>query len=277
MAPEPLEVLLPHGVERDGRRRGEATLRPLTGRDEAWFAERPFPSAAAASSALLARAVASLGGAPATPADVRGLVAGDREALLLHLLRLAHGARTEGVLECPSCGEPMEVELDLDRLLVPPYAEAPGRHAVEAEGGRAVFRLPTGADLEAAAEAGGRGADVLLARCLLEAQDGDGRPLAAPLPPALAAAVDGAMRALDPQADLVLDLDCPACGAHAPAELDAGAFLARRMTPPPRLRREVHALALRYHWGEGELLALAPRERAAYLRLLDEDGGEWAA
>ena len=49
-----------------------------------------------------------------------------REALLLHLRRLLVGDRLACVLSCPdpACGEPMDVELAVEELLVGPYAEA---------------------------------------------------------------------------------------------------------------------------------------------------------
>ncbi|HWM92974.1 MAG TPA: hypothetical protein VN493_19580 [Thermoanaerobaculia bacterium] len=38
-----------------------------------------------------------------------------------------------------------------------------------------------------------------------------------------------------------------------------------------RLLREVHELALRYHWSERQILGLALRRRRAYLQLMEED------
>jgi hypothetical protein len=38
-----------------------------------------------------------------------------------------------------------------------------------------------------------------------------------------------------------------------------------------RLLRDVHHLALRYHWSEGQTLRLSLARRAAYLALLEAD------
>ena len=278
------DVVLPHGAFSDAPTRREATVRAITGHDEAWLGQRRFATQAEASTAILARVVLRLDGARPDAAAIRRLVLGDREALLLHALRLACGERVDAVLACPACREAMDLGLAVDDLMLAPYEDAPPAHETDVDAGegrrwRATFRLATGADLEAAGSAtvsrsSADGARVLLDRCLLAAEDEDGRPLAPPWPAPFAEAVGDAMRARDPQADLGFDLACPACGGAVEAELDAGAFLARRLTTPARLLREVHALALRYHWSERDALALTPQRRAAYLQLLDEDASE---
>ena len=78
------------------------------------------------------------------------------------------------------------------------------------------------------------------------------------------------MAEADPQADIELDLSCPACG-HGWA-----ATARRRRLPLAGARRlggaalrEVHALAWRYGWSERTILALPRRRRrGAYLELV---------
>src|SRR4051812_32541244 len=99
-----MRARLPHGVLRGGERRGDALLRAPTGADEAMLAEsQAAASVAARAGALLASCVEELGGEPASPSDVRSLVVGDREALLLHLRAAAFGERVACVLDCPAC------------------------------------------------------------------------------------------------------------------------------------------------------------------------------
>src|SRR4051794_33042905 len=128
-----MRARLPHGVLRGGERRRDALLRAPTGADEAMLVESlAGASAAARAGALLESCVERLGGVEATPADVRGLVLGDREALLLHLRAAAFGERVACVLDCPGCGERMDLELSVPDLLVDGYVDAAAEHSVGA-------------------------------------------------------------------------------------------------------------------------------------------------
>ncbi|MEO7598504.1 MAG: phage baseplate protein, partial [Opitutus sp.] len=78
-----------------------------------------------------------------------------------------------------------------------------------------------------------------------------------------------AMAEGDPQANLSLDLKCPAC-AHAWSEtFDIVEFLWTELDAlAERLLREVHQLATAYGWTETDVLALSPQRRARYLDLI---------
>src|SRR5262245_8203628 len=134
-------VPLAQGLWRDGGWHREATVRALTGLDEARLAELA-PSACAAErvTALLAAAVLRIGGvAPIRDGDARALTVGDRERLLLALQGLTFGPRLEAVARCPAegCATLMELELDIDDLL------AAGAPAVE-QGASALAADPSG-------------------------------------------------------------------------------------------------------------------------------------
>ncbi len=263
--PVAVDVSLPGGLFVEGERRQDAALRPLTGADEAFLIEEADGlSAPARATALLARCLERLGPFQPVPDDaVRALTAGDREALLLELRRLTFGERLECVLTCPEpgCGERMDLDLRVGDLLLEPYADARPEH----EAGAVRFRLPTGADLEAAAEAAGDGLDrverVLLERCVL-AGEPDSR-------------IDDLMAELDPQADLELVVACPACGRELTVVFDAGEFLAREVgLGRDALLHEIHLLALHYHWPESELMAMTAGRRRRYLTYLAEALGQ---
>jgi hypothetical protein len=256
-----VEVILPGGVFVDSERRQDASLRALTGEDEAFLLEDGAALLPAArTTALLARCLERVG--PVEPVDedtVRGLTAGDREALLLELRRLSFGERLECVLACPepACREQIEVELHTRDLLLAPYPDA--RPEYEAAGTR--FRLPTGGDLEAAAEAAREGVDagarLVLDRCVL-AGEPDER-------------VEALMEELDPQAEIQLELVCPACGHGFTVAFDTGDFIAREVgRDSDALLHEIHLLGLHYHWPESELMAMTPRRRRRYLDHLVE-------
>lgn len=264
------EATLPHGVLRGGEWRRDALLRAPTGDDEALLAESlGGASVAARASALLAGCVTQLGGEEVGPADMRALVVGDREALLLQLRAAAFGDRVACVLDCPECGERMDLDLAISDLLLEGYGEASPEHSLAIDGGSPVrFRLPTGADLEAAAEAVDveAGAALLLSRCVLGDLD------AASLSDATRDALEGELARLDPQAELRIAASCPSCGDPVEATLDAGALLLDELAgSADELFREVHALARHYHWSEGEILRLELPRRRRYLELLVAD------
>ncbi|MBP8536574.1 hypothetical protein [Streptomyces sp. MK37H] len=97
---------------------------------------------------------------PETAADeLLSLPVGEREADLYALRRTLFGERMQIRAECGACGEAMEFDLDARDLGVRP-GEQDGPLRVEEGEWTVEFRLPTVADLEAAAravaEAGGR-------------------------------------------------------------------------------------------------------------------------
>lgn len=287
-----VRVAIPGGVWGDGEQRTdgplrELALRPVSGEDEAFLldsAEHAAPSARA--TALLARCLAD---ADAAPADVgriaRALTVGDREALLLQLRRLTIGETFDCVLPCPACGERMELELEVRDLLVPAYGDVRRTYelSTEAEGVRydVSFRLPTAADLDDVAPTArddpARGADALLARCLCAATR-EGEPVRVDaLTPAVCAAIAKEMAQRDPQAEIELELACPECGTAFAVVFDTAAFFMQELDErAARLMREVHTLALHYHWSERDILRMPRRRRARYLELVSESASAHA-
>jgi rubredoxin len=260
--------MLPGGLAlADGRVLRRAALRELTGREEEWLAASAGVPAAPLTSRLLAACLAGLDGEPGGRELAGRLLVGDRDFLVLELRRMTFGPHVAAVLNCPACGAKMDLDFELDAVPVEPRPQAPAFSApVEQERGppREVrFRLPTGADQEAVLglepEAA---AAALLERCLLDAPPGG-------LTYEQQAAVGAAMERLAPRVEIDLDLRCPECGAEFGAPFDLTAFFYAELRATSRLLlREVHSLALYYHWGEAEILGLTRAKRRAYLELL---------
>ena len=134
-----------------------------------------------------------------------------------------------------------------------------------------IYRLPTAGDLIALQDV----TDVattrraLAGRCVLEATWGGAAIPAHELPDDLLAALAAEMSARDPQAEVLLDLTCPACGSRWQALFDIAAFFWTELAAEAkRLVREVDALARAYGWREVDILALSPQRRQAYLELV---------
>jgi hypothetical protein len=77
------------------------------------------------------------------------------------------------------------------------------------------------------------------------------------------------MAACDPQAEVLLDLNCPACGHGWQALFDVVAFFwAELAAQAKRLLREVHTLARAYGWREADILGMSARRRQFYLEMV---------
>lgn len=167
---------------------------------------------------------------------------------------------------CPACGERIEFAIDPAalRTLLPAGEDAglvAGEYVVD-------WRLPTPDDLVAVvAEPDPERA--LRRRCLtVLSGDGD-RVDAAVLPREVVEAVEAAMAAADPLAEVLVAVECPACGAGFEADLDLASFVwAEVDARARRLLHEVDVLARTYGWTEPEVLALGEARRAAYLHLV---------
>jgi hypothetical protein len=263
-------VALEHGVRRDGASVHLAEIRPVTGEDELALAELDAPGMeapcmAARSTELLARTVARIGNYPGASRDeVRALSIGDRERLLLALYAISFGSTPQLSTICAHCHEQLEFPVSVAELILAPAGDATLEHT-EGLGGAAVrFRLLTGDDQEAAAnlaktdpEAGAR---LLLERCLIEAPDVDRDTLRHLMAERLAA--------LDPQAETILEADCPACGAPARLLIDAAPLVFASMAGTRRVMAEIDQIARTYHWSEREILLLPTARRRTYLDLI---------
>jgi Zn finger protein HypA/HybF involved in hydrogenase expression len=240
---------------------------------------------------LLTDCVSRFGAHRATADMIRGLLVADREYLVLKLRQLSFGSRVQTTLVCPDCRQPLDMEFDVDAI--PVEVRHPSADTVALELSDAAtfidnvgmthrtvaFRLPTGVDEEAVA-AGAPG-DVeeartrLLERCLVRIGSiaPVDRATARALNARARAEIEERMDAVAPQVGLEMDVTCPEC-SHAFVEvLDCAALLFEELRlERGQLYRDVHRLALHYHWSEPEIFALPRGKRHRYLELLRAEG-----
>lgn len=278
---ELLEVRLPRGVWHGENVLREAALRPLSDEDAVFLAVdgrslTPFER----STALLKRCLAPQHAGDVEAADLPLLHIGDREALLLHLFREAFGSSLPCVLACPDCGEPLEFDVSVEDLLVQPAVElAQSVERITELSGmtcRCTVRPPTAGDVEAVLPLASidpdQAADELFARCVT-VLDGVSNSAARAPAGVASSSFDDAFEELDPQAETLLSMRCAACRLDFQASLDAGEFVARTaLNKSAQVFRDVHELALHYHWSESDILALAPERRRMYLQLIADEG-----
>ncbi|MGH6909113.1 MAG: hypothetical protein ACREE0_01295 [Phenylobacterium sp.] len=261
-------AVLEQGIWQDGAPIRDAELRPITGEDELALAELALESQAALrTTELLTRTVTRIG-AQAGPRReaVRALSIGDRERLLLELYVLSFGASSDLMVTCPDpgCGEMLVIPVDLRDLIQPAAREPTPDHIARLGDAQVRFRLPTGADQEVAGALAAAdleaATDLLLDRCLIEAPPVERASLRALLASRLAE--------LDPQAEILVDTECPCCGAAASALVDVAPLLFARMASARGLAAEVDRMARAYHWSEADILNLPVGRRKAYLELI---------
>ena len=186
---------------------------------------------------------------------------GCRDRALLDLRAAEIGPKLELADTCKQCGQELEFPAEVSGLRLPtaPFENQP--FEVDAAGRPLLVRVVSSADLVAAAN--DPELDLLL-RCIV------GGPLhEAPLRREERAAVDAALAAADPQADISFDLDCPECGAHWSSLFDIGEVLWTELHQRSRrLLLEVDILARAYHWSEADILRLPASRRRRYLDLV---------
>jgi hypothetical protein len=212
----------------------------------------------------------------ATPAaardDVAALPLGRRDARLLLLRGEAAHAALVAMASCPACGETIEFSPAATQLL---DAEPRVPEPLECDGFAVRWRAPDSRDALAATVAADADAAqaILLGRCVVEATGPDGTVAARELPATVCDALDRAIAAADPLAEILIDLACPACGTTFVADLDVASFVWAELDASAReLLNEVDVLARAYGWTEPEVLVLSASRRAAYLRLAREGG-----
>lgn len=203
--------------------------------------------------------------------ELAALSIGQRDARLLTLRERISGPSLNGFAECPRCAEHLEFDVAVADLRVAddPDMEEDAWELVT--GGLALrFRLPNSGDLAAVSgcEDPSAARSLLVQRCVLEASR-DRVPVAAgELPDDVIVGLAQRMSECDPQAEVLLDLRCPACDHHWQALLDIVAFFwAELAARAKRLLRDVHTLARAYGWSEADVLNMGARRRQRYLEM----------
>jgi hypothetical protein len=267
-------VELPGGSWLGGERTLTARLRAPTGVEQAMLQELGGEHTPAERvTALLAELVLQLPGVERVDAEaIRGLTVGDREAIALAVRRMTFGERLDCTLTCPSCDESLDIPATVADFLHAPYARSREWHeAVVGNGETVRFRLPTGGDQEDAARRVAAGPDVAADALFESCVEG----AAAELGPDARAEVARAMAELDPQADIVLTLDCPECEAAVEAPFDAASYLLDEIDRgTDDLLVEIHTLASGYHWSERDIVELPIPRRRRYLELVADAPAE---
>jgi hypothetical protein len=253
-----LELQLKPGLV-NGRR---ARLRELCGHDESLV--RGTSSAVAVT--LLDRLLVVGPGDTVPPGSAGDLAICDRDRLLAAVYRATFGDRIDTQGSCVHCGQPFDLQFSLaalqDSLEGEDLAEGPDKSGHYRLPDGRVFRLPTWRDEHAIAGLEPAVARrTLAARCLVSGDpDADPAPLLA------------ALERQAPVLDLELGARCPHCERDGAVHFDLQSFLLAALEREGQwLVREVHRIAVAYHWSHKEILDLPRSQRQLHVSLIEAD------
>lgn len=198
---------------------------------------------------------------------------GQRDACLLYLREQMFGTRLRNLANCPHCGELIEWEsntTDFKLQHIPDTTEAQ-TFSIDQEGYRVRFRLPDSMDIAMALSRPEYRDDPrrLLMDCILEVQCGEDTLRVEDLPDAVLDLVHEQMAIEDPQANIRINVQCPACAQTAERNFDILSFFWSEIQHwALRLLQDICLLARNFGWSEKEILALSPQRRQTYIQLI---------
>lgn len=203
-----------------------------------------------------------------SPAELRELPIGQRDASIMQLRAAMFGSRLTATAACPRCDERVEFELDLTTLTLGSPTAGSATVVAEFDGWQVSSRLPSTADVARAAAQGG-GARGLLEQCVLAVSHHEAAARIEELPDELVDALGDRMSAADPAADIGLALTCDACDFAWEAPFDIVPVIDRELDAFVRATLEdVAALAGAFGWSEKDVLAMTRARRRSYLSLV---------
>ena len=191
---------------------------------------------------------------------------GERDRQLFQLRNELFGSKFEAIAICPKCGERLELAFSTQDLLNQTSEPEPLR--LNSGSYEVNYRVPTTADLLAVAGDPGQARELLLDRCIEAHSEGVAVPASA-LPDEVVKILGQKMADADPQADVQIVLDCPACSHHWPTVFDILSYLWGEIEDwAQRLLHDVHSLARAYGWSERDILSMSATRRRLYLEMV---------
>jgi hypothetical protein len=202
--------------------------------------------------------------------ELAELCIGQRDNRLLALRERIFGEALHGEAVCPDCNERVEISFNINEI----RAESTGSDNQESELAfgdyRIRFRVLNSWDLAAIAGCTNdeRARSLIIERCLVQIVRNEVPIDSNQIPEEVIRKAEQAIAERDPQAEILLDLNCPECGGQWQLLFDIVTFLWTEITAKAkRLLWEIHSLAKAYGWTEAEILELSDGRRQIYLEM----------
>jgi hypothetical protein len=195
---------------------------------------------------------------------------GERDAYLLKLRVLTFGSKLNCFAECPACEEQLEFVVQIEDLLL--LSESNEKeHEFEMDGIFVQYRMPNSLDL---AEVGNcedldTARSLLVQRCIVQVTRDGSSENWSELPALIKTKLAEHMAKQEPQADIELTLNCPACAHNWQTVFDIVSYFWTEINAEARrLLYDIHILALAYGWRESDILAMSETRRLFYLGMV---------
>lgn len=206
-------------------------------------------------------------------AEVCRLSIGERDARLLLLRERLFGLKLKNIAPCPQCKvitewEAKTEELHLQQL---PSLLSDKKHILEQEGYLIQFRLPDSNDLIIAMFDKSRLVDQkkIMADCVYEVSHLGKKIHLDEVPNQMWSILDQKMSEEDPQADINILINCPACSHQWTAKFDIMSYLWAEINNwAQKIMQEIVYLARAFGWSEEKILNMSARRRQLYLQML---------
>lgn len=204
--------------------------------------------------------------------EMAQLSIGERDSRLLQLHEWMFGSRFSNTTKCPKCSTLVEWENDIKDLRVSsPIKEIPAdMNTFETDGFNIRFRLPNSYDMLLAASDNSyqQHPEQLIYNCILEAKHGEDLCEPQDIPVHIVDALDHFMAENDPQADVGLVVNCPACEHQWTAWFDIGTYLLAEINSwAIHMLQDVYLLAKNFGWSERDILEMSAQRRQLYLEM----------
>ncbi len=197
---------------------------------------------------------------------------GERDRYLFQVREQTFGSAMVSRTACPTCSEQLEFEMRVRDVIVdtqPQASEATWQVMVDDY--EMHVRRPTSFDLGAIVGCSevGQARHHLAQRCIVRLVRGGETVAMDSLPKTAIDSLAASIGACDPQAEILLDLRCPACEHGWQMMFDIEAFLWSEIcAQAKRLLCDVHTLARAYGWREADILRLNETRRQLYLEMV---------
>ncbi|RFM26931.1 T4 family baseplate hub assembly chaperone [Deminuibacter soli] len=198
---------------------------------------------------------------------------GERDARLLQLREWLFGSQLINLVHCPQCNELIEWETGTDTFRLQNWQQQPEvqLHSIATDDCVVHFRLPNSNDMLQVLyqEAYLDDASLILHNCITAAWHNGEPCVAAQLPQTALDAVNAYMEDADRQADIRIQLTCPACEHQWQSHFDIVSYLWIEVDNAVKhLLQETAVLAMAFGWTEEAILALSPQRRQYYLQMI---------
>lgn len=203
--------------------------------------------------------------------ELASLSIGQRDVRLLELRERTFGNKMQGFSDCEHCGEQLEFVVTTSALK-DCGEDGVNEPILDYHGESIRFRVPNSVDLIAVSHINdpAMASSALVQRCLLDVNGESPSYSNEALTDELVGAIAEQMSLCDPQAEILVNLNCPACKKDSQSLLDIGSYIWIEFFDLAKcLMQQVYWLARGYGWCEEDILKMSAWRRRYYQELLN--------